>query len=153
MLTFSRPHQQLSLGTRPRHQREVPDLPQGHYAVHQKANNPTAVLTTLVLTETLIIVPRTVTAPCSGVTRTITNYQQAPTAVVTSTGVRTVTDGQVTSYWTTTVTATASCYFPRSQSPLSLPMADAYARGSVNAVVAGPRRYQSGASDIPSLLS
>jgi hypothetical protein len=70
------------------------------------------VLTTLVLTETLIIVPRTVTAPCSGATRTVTIYPQGATAVVTSTAVRTVTDSQVTNYWTTTVTATATCHYP-----------------------------------------
>lgn len=35
---------------------------------------------------------------------------------VSSTVVRTATDGQVTSAWTTTVTATASCHFPNSGS-------------------------------------
>jgi len=73
------------------------------------------VLTTLVLTETLIIVPRTVTARCSGATKTVTSYQQGPTALVTSTAVRTVTDGQVTSYWTTTVSSTATCHYPLKQ--------------------------------------
>jgi len=70
------------------------------------------VLTTLVLTETLIIVPRTVTTRCSGATRTVTSLQQGPTAVVTSTAIRTVTDNQVTSYWTTTASETASCHYP-----------------------------------------
>jgi hypothetical protein len=73
------------------------------------------VLTTLVLTETLIIVPRTVTTRCSGATRTVTSYQQGPTAVVTSTAIRTVTDAQVTSYWTTTTSETASCHYPSNQ--------------------------------------
>jgi hypothetical protein len=72
-------------------------------------------LTTLVLTETLIIVPRTVTTRCSGATRTVTSYQQGPTPVVTSTAIRTVTDAQVTSYWTTTSSETASCHYPSNQ--------------------------------------
>ncbi|KAK4042660.1 hypothetical protein C8A01DRAFT_44408 [Parachaetomium inaequale] len=75
------------------------------------SDDSAAVLTTLVLTETLIIVPRTVTA----------RYQQGPTALVTSTAIRTVTDGQVTSYWTTTVSATASCHYPLSWSSLLTP--------------------------------
>lgn len=66
------------------------------------------------LTETLITVPRTVTAPCSGATRTVTVYPQGSTVVVTSTAIRTATDGQVTSYWTTTVSATATCHYPLS---------------------------------------
>ncbi|KAK3906716.1 hypothetical protein C8A05DRAFT_40471 [Staphylotrichum tortipilum] len=73
------------------------------------------ILTTLVLTETLIVVPRTVTAPCNGATRTITNYQQTPTVVVISTATRTATDGQVTSFWTTTVSATATCHYPQNK--------------------------------------
>jgi len=77
----------------------------------------TAVLTTLIQTHTLIIVPQTVTAPCSGGTRTVTNYPPNPTYVVTSTAVRTVTDAQVTSYWTTTITSTASCHYPTSFLP------------------------------------
>ncbi|KAH6842583.1 hypothetical protein B0I37DRAFT_436193 [Chaetomium sp. MPI-CAGE-AT-0009] len=80
-----------------------------------EANILAAVLTTLVLTETLIIVPRTVTTRCSGATRTVTSYQQGPTAVVTSTAIRTVTDAQVTSYWTTTTSTTASCHYPSNQ--------------------------------------
>lgn len=73
-------------------------------------------MTTLVQTQTLIIAPRTVTARCSGATRTVTVYPQTPTVVVTSTAVRTATDGQVTRYWTTTATATASCHYPSSWS-------------------------------------
>lgn len=77
----------------------------------------TAVLTTLVQTHTLIVVPRTVTAPCNGATRTVTVYPQTPTVVVTSTATRTETDGQVTRYWTTTASETASCHYPSSWSP------------------------------------
>jgi hypothetical protein len=111
LLTPERRHQLSWLDTQPRQGLRVPKpVPNG--AMSMKANGFTAVLTTLVLTETLIIVPRTVTAPCSGATRTVTNYQQGTTAVVTSTAVRTVTDGQVTNYWTTTVTATATCNYP-----------------------------------------
>lgn len=70
------------------------------------------VLTTIVQTQTLIIVPRTITAACSGPTRTVTSYPQAPTATVRSTVTRTATDGQITSYWTTIVTTTAKCNYP-----------------------------------------
>ncbi|KAH6617253.1 hypothetical protein F5144DRAFT_387130 [Chaetomium tenue] len=81
------------------------------------------VLTTLVLTETLIIVPRTVTTRCSGATRTVTGLQQGPTAVVTSTAIRTVTDDQVTSYWTTTASETASCHYPSNKLDVAGPAA------------------------------
>ncbi|KXX80841.1 hypothetical protein MMYC01_201899 [Madurella mycetomatis] len=81
------------------------------------------VLTTLVQTHTLIVVPRTVTAPCNGATRTVTVYPQTPTVVVTSTVIRTATDGQVTRYWTTTVSETASCHYPSSWSPSTNPPA------------------------------
>ncbi len=69
------------------------------------------------LTETLITIPRTVATPCNGATRTVTNYGQGQTVVVTSTAVRTAMDGQVTSYWTTTVSATATCHYPLRWSP------------------------------------
>ena len=72
---------------------------------------------TLQQTQTLILVPSTVTAACAGGTRTVTNYNQGPTITQTSTIVRTATDGQVTSVWQTTVTATASCHYPESGSP------------------------------------
>lgn len=74
---------------------------------------PTAVQTTVVQTQTLIIVAQTVTANCgngNGGTRTVTNFQQGQTVTRTSTILRTLTDGQQTSYWTTTATATASCH-------------------------------------------
>ncbi|KAK4191165.1 hypothetical protein QBC35DRAFT_488361 [Podospora australis] len=70
------------------------------------------ILTTIVQTQTLIIVPRTVTAACTGATRTVTSYPQGPTTTIRSTVIRTATDGQVTSYLTTTVSATASCHYP-----------------------------------------
>ncbi|KAK4164455.1 hypothetical protein QBC43DRAFT_288705 [Cladorrhinum sp. PSN259] len=68
--------------------------------------------TTIVQTQTLIIVPRTVTATCSGATRTVTSYPQATTTTVQSTVVRTERDGEVTSRWTTTLATTASCHYP-----------------------------------------
>ncbi|KAK1750798.1 hypothetical protein QBC47DRAFT_86886 [Echria macrotheca] len=67
-------------------------------------------------TQTLILVPQTVTAVCNGATRTVTNYPQGPTVTVSSTVLRTVTDGQVTSTLATTVTAQASCHYPNSGS-------------------------------------
>ncbi|KAK0733322.1 hypothetical protein B0T26DRAFT_842399, partial [Lasiosphaeria miniovina] len=70
------------------------------------------VISTLSQTQTLILVPPTVTAPCTGGTRTVTSYPQGPTTTVWSTVVRTATDGQETSYWTTTVAATAVCHYP-----------------------------------------
>ncbi|KAK3937407.1 hypothetical protein QBC46DRAFT_319704 [Diplogelasinospora grovesii] len=70
------------------------------------------VLSTVSQTQTLILVPQTVTAACNGATRTVTAYPQVSTVTVTSTVVRTATDGQVTSYWTTTASTTASCHYP-----------------------------------------
>ena len=43
-------------------------------------------------------------------------YPLGPTVTVGSTVVRTVTDGQRTSLWTTTVSATAVCHYPSSGS-------------------------------------
>ncbi|KAK4154180.1 hypothetical protein C8A00DRAFT_43041 [Chaetomidium leptoderma] len=96
------------------------------------------VLTTLVLTETLIIVPKTVTTRCNGATRTVTNYVQGPTAIVTSTAIRTATDGQVTSYWTTTVSVTASCHYPSKNLNVAAPAA---ATAGVAAVAAVTSTY------------
>ncbi|KAM7221354.1 hypothetical protein V8F06_003322 [Rhypophila decipiens] len=70
------------------------------------------VQTTIQQTQTLILVPSTVTAACNGGTRTVTVYPQGPTVTVVSTIFRTVTDGQKTSYVTTTATATAICHLP-----------------------------------------
>ncbi|KAM7186302.1 hypothetical protein V8F20_011437 [Naviculisporaceae sp. PSN 640] len=72
----------------------------------------TTVQTIISQTQTLILVPSTVTAVCNGATRTVTVYPQGPTVTVASTVVRTVTDGQRTSFYTTTATATASCHLP-----------------------------------------
>lgn len=72
----------------------------------------TTVSSTVSQTQTLILVPQTVTAACNGAARTVTIYPQGPTATVTSTVVRTATDGQLTSYWTTTVVSTATCHYP-----------------------------------------
>ena len=57
----------------------------------------------------------TVTAACNGGTRTVTNYQQGQTVTVQSTVTRSLTDGQVTSYWTTTASETAVCHYPSTQ--------------------------------------
>ncbi|GAB1316216.1 hypothetical protein MFIFM68171_06426 [Madurella fahalii] len=85
------------------------------------------VVTTLVQTHTLIVVPQTVTTPCNGATRTVTVYPQTSTAVVTSTAIRTATDGQVTSYWTTTVSETASCHYPSKKRDMAATAATAAA--------------------------
>ncbi|KAK1828183.1 hypothetical protein QBC39DRAFT_360067 [Podospora conica] len=68
---------------------------------------------TLIQTQTLILVPATVSAQCQGgATRTVTSYNNAGTTTVRSTVVRTSTDGQVvTSVYQTTVTATATCHY------------------------------------------
>lgn len=74
----------------------------------------TTVQRTLSQTQTLILVPATVTAQCNGATRTVTSYNQAPTTTVRSTVIRTATDGQVvTSIYQTTVVATATCHYPQ----------------------------------------
>ncbi|KAK3682164.1 hypothetical protein B0T22DRAFT_386440 [Podospora appendiculata] len=73
---------------------------------------PLTVVSTASKTQTLILVPETITTVCNGGTRTVTNYPQGPTVIVSSTILRTVTDGQVTSLYTTTVLATAECHYP-----------------------------------------
>jgi len=72
---------------------------------------------TLTQTQTLILVPATVSAQCGGGgTRTVTNYNNAPTTTVRSTVVRTSTDGQVvTSVYQTTVVATATCHYAQNK--------------------------------------
>lgn len=67
---------------------------------------------TLSQTQTLILVPATVTQACNGGTRTVTVYPQGPTVTVSSVAVRTVTDAQVTSVYATTLSATAECHYP-----------------------------------------
>lgn len=77
-----------------------------------RANHTTAVVQTIQQTETLILIPSTVTANCNGgATRTVTNYPAGQTVTVTSVVVRTETDAQKTSYWQTTVTSQASCHY------------------------------------------
>ena len=83
--------------------------------VDSSTNRHTAVSRTVSQTQTLILVPQTVTAACSGPTRTVTVYPQGPTITVTSAVVRTATDGQLTSYWTTTLLSTATCHYPSSK--------------------------------------
>ena len=76
-----------------------------------------AILTTIQQTQTLILVPATISAACNGGTQTVTNYNQGGgTQTVTSTIVRTATDGARTSQWTTTMTTGASCHYPTSAS-------------------------------------
>lgn len=81
--------------------------------------HPLAVQRTLTQTQTLILVPATVSAQCQGgATRTVTSYNNAGTTTVRTTVVRTSTDGQVvTSVYQTTVLATATCHYPQSGSP------------------------------------
>ncbi len=74
-------------------------------------------MTTISQTQTLILVPQTITAGCTGATRTVTNYPLGPTVTVTSTIFRTSTEGQVTSYWTTTLSTSAVCHYPTSELP------------------------------------
>ena len=69
-------------------------------------------MSTLSQTQSLILVPQTITANCNGGTRTVTVFPQGPTVTVRSTVVRTATDGQVTSFYTTTVLSTAYCHYP-----------------------------------------
>ncbi|KAK3394867.1 hypothetical protein B0H63DRAFT_556017 [Podospora didyma] len=73
---------------------------------------PTTVVSTLSQTQSLILVPQTITANCNGGTRTVTVFPQGPTITVRSTIVRTATDGQVTSFYTTTILSTAYCHLP-----------------------------------------
>lgn len=70
------------------------------------------VQSTITQTVTLIVVGPTVTSACNGATRTVTNYPQGPTVTITSTVIRTNENGAKTSFWTTTVSTTASCHYP-----------------------------------------
>ncbi|KAI5923150.1 hypothetical protein F4810DRAFT_670573 [Camillea tinctor] len=74
-------------------------------------------------TQTLILAPVTITAPCSGLTQTITITPKASTSILTSTIVRTSTDRQITSYSYTTITKTAYCHYltTRTFTPLPSP--------------------------------
>ncbi|KAB5577570.1 hypothetical protein GE09DRAFT_1168517 [Coniochaeta sp. 2T2.1] len=73
-----------------------------------------SVQSTITQTVTLIVVGPTVTSACNGGTRTVTNYPQGPTVTITSTVTRTNENGAKTSFWTTTVSTTASCHYPSS---------------------------------------
>ncbi|KAL1902869.1 hypothetical protein Sste5346_000780 [Sporothrix stenoceras] len=73
------------------------------------------IVNTVGQTQTLILVPQTVTANCNnnnGATQTITNIQAGRTQTVTTTVTRSVTDGVKTSQYQTTVTSQASCHYP-----------------------------------------
>ncbi|KJR84532.1 uncharacterized protein SPSK_09258 [Sporothrix schenckii 1099-18] len=73
------------------------------------------IVNTVGQTQTLILVPQTVTANCNnnnGVTQTITNYPAGRTQTVTTTITRTATNGVTTSQYQTTVTTAASCHYP-----------------------------------------
>ncbi|CAK7202755.1 hypothetical protein SEUCBS139899_005482 [Sporothrix eucalyptigena] len=80
------------------------------------------IVNTLGQTETLILVPKTITANCNGgngATQTITNIQAGRTQTVTSTITRTATDGVKTSQYQTTVTTAASCHYPSNKRDLN----------------------------------
>jgi hypothetical protein len=98
-----------------------------------------AVRTTSTQTQTLIVVGATVTQNCGGNgggTRTVTNFpQNSQTVTRTSTILRTITDGQQTSFYTTTVLATASCHDASTQT-----------RYDGNAVIASAQPVVRGAS-------
>ncbi|KAK0614971.1 hypothetical protein B0T17DRAFT_582703 [Bombardia bombarda] len=70
------------------------------------------VLSTVSQTQTLILVPSTVTTVCSGGTRTITNIPNGPTVTASATVTKTETDRLLTSSSTTVVTSTAVCHYP-----------------------------------------
>ncbi|KAI8948419.1 hypothetical protein F4801DRAFT_458959 [Xylaria longipes] len=74
--------------------------------------NPTTVFSTIgTQTQTLILAPATITAPCSGPTTTVTVTPTKSTVVVTSVVVRTTTDATTTKKSTTTATKTAYCHY------------------------------------------
>lgn len=61
---------------------------------------------------TLIIVGPNVTTTCAGATKTVTVIAPTSTRTITSTVIRTSTaDTEKTSFYTTTITATASCHY------------------------------------------
>ncbi|KAI0164550.1 hypothetical protein GGR52DRAFT_129751 [Hypoxylon sp. FL1284] len=69
------------------------------------------IYTTIAQTSTVVLKPGTVTAPCAGITQTVTVTPKAPTVTSTYTITRTVTDKKVTSHSTITMTKTASCHY------------------------------------------
>ncbi|KAI8624811.1 hypothetical protein F5Y19DRAFT_480190 [Xylariaceae sp. FL1651] len=62
-------------------------------------------------TQTLILAPGTITAPCSGSTQTVTITPPKSTITSTTVVVRTTTDATVTQHVTTTITQTAYCHY------------------------------------------
>ncbi|KAI1767325.1 hypothetical protein GGR53DRAFT_123575 [Hypoxylon sp. FL1150] len=70
---------------------------------------------TISQTQTTTLAPGTVTAPCAGITQTITITPKAPTITSTHTITRTVTD-KVTSHSIVTITKTASCHYSTTRS-------------------------------------
>lgn len=67
---------------------------------------------TIYQTVTLIIVGPNVTTTCAGATKTVTVIAPTSTRTITSTVIRTSTaDTEKTSFYTTTITATASCHY------------------------------------------
>jgi hypothetical protein len=89
------------------------------------------VLTTVQQTQTLILVPATVTAACNGQQVTVTNIPRGPTITLTSTIIRTATDGARTSFYTTTVSTSAVCHYPTKKRDLEERAADAVAAVTV----------------------
>ncbi|KAL7623435.1 hypothetical protein AAE478_007117 [Parahypoxylon ruwenzoriense] len=71
----------------------------------------TTIYKTIAQTQTVILTPGKVTAPCDGVTWTATITPKPSTLTSTSTITRTVTDLKITSFSYTTVTKTASCRY------------------------------------------
>jgi hypothetical protein len=87
------------------------------------------VLSTIQQTVTLILVPATVTQQCNG--QTVTSIGRAPTVTLTSTVLRTATDGARTSYYTTTFSTQAVCHYPTKKRDLYERAANAVAAVTV----------------------
>jgi hypothetical protein len=85
------------------------------------------VLSTIQQTATLVLVPGTVTAACSGSPVTVTQIPRGPTITITSTILRTATDGAKTSYYTTTLSTQAVCHYPTKKRSLEERAYDAVA--------------------------
>ncbi|KAI8962679.1 hypothetical protein F5Y11DRAFT_347197 [Daldinia sp. FL1419] len=73
--------------------------------------NATTIYKTITKALTSTLPPATVTTPCDGTTQTVTITPTAPTITSTYVVTRTLTDKEVTSSSTTTVTKTASCHY------------------------------------------
>ncbi|XXH03349.1 hypothetical protein Hte_009747 [Hypoxylon texense] len=81
-----------------------------------KSNSAVATYRTVSKTATVTRAPETITAPCAGITQTVTITPKAPTVTSTYTITRTVTDKKVTSHSTVTVTKTAYCHYSTTKS-------------------------------------